>query len=139
MLSGTLCYRHFGAAWTGPSYAIRDHACSVGVDPLNFAAVAPVAQLDRALRFERSGRRFESVRARISIRVRSGHMGDGLYRRNKVLPLIRKDAGSLCQVVQRVHGSHATGGEGVRGGSDSGCGALVHEAQDCTLTECANF
>jgi hypothetical protein len=30
------------------SYAIRDHACSVGVDPLNFAAVAPVAQLDRA-------------------------------------------------------------------------------------------
>jgi hypothetical protein len=44
--------------------SIRDHACSAVVDPVNFAAVAPVAQLDRALRFERSGRRFESVRAR---------------------------------------------------------------------------
>jgi hypothetical protein len=41
-----------------------DHACGPVLDPVNFAAVAPVAQLDRALRFERSGRRFESVRAR---------------------------------------------------------------------------
>jgi hypothetical protein len=50
------------------SYAIRDHACSAVVDPVNFAAAAPVAQLDRALRFERSGRRFESVRARLFIK-----------------------------------------------------------------------
>jgi hypothetical protein len=44
--------------------SICDHACGAVLDPVNFAAVAPVAQLDRALRFERSGRRFESVRAR---------------------------------------------------------------------------
>jgi hypothetical protein len=45
---------------------ICDYACTAVMDSVNFAAVAPVAQLDRALRFERSGRRFESVRARIS-------------------------------------------------------------------------
>jgi hypothetical protein len=44
-----------------------EHACGAVVNPVNSPAVAPVAQLDRALRFERSGRRFESVRARISI------------------------------------------------------------------------
>jgi hypothetical protein len=49
---------------SGYARAIRDHACSAVADPVNFTAVAPVAQLDRALRFERSGRRFESVRAR---------------------------------------------------------------------------
>jgi hypothetical protein len=54
---------------------IRDRACSAVVDPVDFAAVAPVAQLDRALRFERSGRRFESVRARQSINVYSADMG----------------------------------------------------------------
>jgi hypothetical protein len=50
----------------------RDHACAALPDPVNFAAVAPVAQLDRVLRFERSGRRFESVRARQKSRVCSG-------------------------------------------------------------------
>jgi hypothetical protein len=44
--------------------SIRDHACGAVANPVDFAAVAPVAQLDRVLRFERSGRRFESVRAR---------------------------------------------------------------------------
>jgi hypothetical protein len=39
-------------------------ACGAVGNPVNFSAVAPVAQLDRVLRFERSGRRFESVRAR---------------------------------------------------------------------------
>jgi hypothetical protein len=44
--------------------SIRVPACGAVRDRVNFAVVAPVAQLDRALRFERSGRRFESVRAR---------------------------------------------------------------------------
>jgi predicted RNA polymerase sigma factor len=38
-------------------------------DRVDSALVAPVAQLDRALRFERSGRRFESVRARHEIKA----------------------------------------------------------------------
>ena len=38
----------------------------------NCRACAPVAQLDRALRFERSGREFESLRAR--------HLQSGLFR-----------------------------------------------------------
>ena len=42
---------------------------------------APVAQLDRALRFERSGRRFESVRARHQFLVLPEDKGDDLYRR----------------------------------------------------------
>jgi hypothetical protein len=83
----------------GPlSYAIRDHACSIGVDPLNFAAVAPVAQLDRALRFERSGRRFESVRAHQFHRVCSGHIGNDLFRRRNAP---RQVAGRLRRAAER--------------------------------------
>ena len=33
--------------------------------------------------FEPGGREFESLRAGIRPRVRSGHMGDGLYRRHR--------------------------------------------------------
>ena len=40
--------------------------------------IAPVAQLDRALRFERSGRRFESVRARNDWTFRVGRGLTGL-------------------------------------------------------------
>ena len=54
----------------------RDHACAALPDPVNFAAVAPVAQLDRVLRFERSGRRFESVRARQKSRILPGGIGE---------------------------------------------------------------
>jgi len=38
-------------------------------------------------------------------------MGDGLYRRNKVLPLIRKDAGSLCEVVCKGYMARTPQGE----------------------------
>jgi hypothetical protein len=62
---GTLDMKLHGGPF---QYAICEHACGAVVNPVNFPAVAPVAQLDRALRFERSGRRFESVRARISIK-----------------------------------------------------------------------
>ena len=41
---------------------------------------APVAQLDRALGFEPRGWGFKSLRARQSITVRTGHIGDRTYR-----------------------------------------------------------
>jgi hypothetical protein len=46
------------------------------IDVVIFAPLAPVAQLDRAPGYEPGGREFESLRARIFIRVKSQDLGD---------------------------------------------------------------
>jgi hypothetical protein len=82
--------------------SIRDYACGAVVDPVNFAAVAPVAQLDRALRFERSGRRFESVRARISISGWLARYQDEQVRRvvlSRFELQVRGYAGFTCRFI----------------------------------------
>lgn len=107
--------------------------------------VAPVAQLDRVLRFERSGRRFESVRARHSFAVRSGDIGNRLFRtrplswsknRRRGSGIHRPGASELRKVAPRCGAAKTGAPTALHVGPNQDSESLLHHTTQLKMAGC---